>query len=191
MKPRATQLLPNPTPNAWHANCCYLVGPKGLVKVTGNVQLKIEYTQPFLDSALVTLQCLSGSPATLGPLSLMGASFTGASVNVATRVRGSLEGDVICSMSYPTAQFLAEMTTGSAIHGFGEPLRRGLVGLAKMWGDQARLLLAEMGHECEVADPIVFQGLNVEMAMTQTALTAPIETLVGQVNVSVAVRNGG
>jgi chemotaxis protein CheX len=152
--------------------------------------LKIEYMDPFVESALHTLERVSGHPVTVGPPNLVGAIFPGASVNVAAKIGGALYGDLICSMSCSTARSLAETVVGGPVQGFGETLRRALVVLAEEWSDQARLLLADTGMVCEVGEPVVFQGLNVEMATTQPALSAPIETSVGQVNISVAVRNG-
>jgi chemotaxis protein CheX len=152
--------------------------------------LKIEYMNPFVESALQTLERVSGQPVTAGPPNLFGAIYPGASVNVAAKVEGALCGDLICSMSGSTARSLAETVVGGSVQDFGETLRRGLVMLAEEWSGQARLLLADEGMVCEVSEPVVFQGLNVEMATTQPALTAPMETSVGQVNISVAVRDG-
>lgn len=152
--------------------------------------MKIEYMQPFVEAACSALERVCGQPTTAGTLRLMDATFPGASVNLAMRVRGSLCGDVLCSMSDATARRLAAKVSGADVAGFGRVLHEGLVAFSDAWSAQAARILAETGFACEVDAPIVFRGLNVELATAQPALITPVETPSGQTLISVAVSDG-
>jgi CheY-specific phosphatase CheX len=151
--------------------------------------LKVEYMKPFVQAACAVLEQVSGA-ARPGPLGLLGTTFPAASINVATRVGGSLRGDVVYSMSSRTAQKLAGLLIGAEAHGFGRLTGSGLARLGDMLAHETNRSLADLGLDCHVGSPTVFQGMNVEFSAAAPALAVSIETSAGQVDVNVAVKDG-
>jgi len=152
--------------------------------------LKVEYMEPFVQAVRSVLEQVSGGRAQAGPLSLLGTTFPTACTNIAVRVNGSLEGDVVYSMSSLTAQKLAGLLVGAETYGFGRLTGSGLIQLGNMLVQQTGRFLIERGIKCDVSSPTVFQGLNVEFSVTAPALAVSVDTEAGQVDINVAVRNG-
>ena len=152
--------------------------------------MKVDYIDPFVRAARSTLEQLSGSAATAGPPSLLGTTFAASPVNIVCRVSGGLEGEAVYSMSTLTARELATLIAGTEPNTFGQVMGRSLAQLGSAWAKGTRRMLSEMGFDCKISDPIVFQGLNVEFDVDAPALAVEIETEAGRVEVSVAVKDG-
>jgi chemotaxis protein CheX len=152
--------------------------------------LKVEYLDPFVQGADLVLKEFSVGGVKTGGLGLLGTTFPTASINITTRVDGSLRGDVVYSMSSVTARKLAGLITGMETHTFGRRMGEGLSQFGNILAEQTGKLLEERGLECEFSSPTIFQGLNVEFSATAPALAVPIDTDVGRVEVSVAVDYG-
>ena len=152
--------------------------------------MKVEYINPFVRAACSTLEQVSGNIVTAGPPSLVGTTFATSPINIACRVSGELNGEVVYSMSTLTARGLAALLTGCEPNSFGQVMGRSLVQLASTWSEGTKRLLSEMGFDCEIGHPIALQGLNVEFNVDAPALAVGIETEAGRVEVSVAVRDG-
>jgi len=150
--------------------------------------LKVEYIEPFVKAARSVLEQVSGDSVEAGILTLLGTTFPTASTNIAARIDGSLKGDVVYSMSGETAEKLAASITGTAARGFGRLTGCGLGRLGAMLAEQTSRTLDELGMNCEISSPIVFQGMNVEFAVPEPALSVPINTQAGEMYVSLAVR---
>lgn len=152
--------------------------------------VKVEYIEPFIEAARSVLEDALGEKVTTGAISLSGTVFKSASVNLATRVDGTLNGEAVFSMSSQTAQRLSGLMTGTEARSFGKLMGNGLSELGRKLARTSADLLQSRGHNCQVSSPIVFQGLNVEFTAAEPALSIPIETEAGLVEVSVAVANG-
>lgn len=151
--------------------------------------MKVEYVEPFVQAACSVFEQVTGGRAKPGPLGLLGATFPAACVNIATRVNGTLRGDVVYSMSSSTAQALAGRLVNAEIHGFGRLAGTGLAQLGNMLAEKSSWLLSEQGLGCLISSPTVFQGLNVEFSAIAPALSVPIDTDAGRIDVNVAVKN--
>ncbi|MEN6521599.1 MAG: hypothetical protein ABFD46_10690 [Armatimonadota bacterium] len=150
--------------------------------------MKVEYMEPFVEAARSVLEQVAGGAVEPGMLSLLGTTFPTASTNIAARIDGSLKGDVVYSMSSETAQKLVTSVMGAETRGFGRTAGFGLNQLGAMLAEQTDRVLSEQGIDCEISSPIVFQGMNVEFAVPEPALSVPIDTEAGELKVSVAVR---
>lgn len=120
---------------------------------------------------------------------MMGATFPTACVNIAARVSGNLQGDVVYSMSSQTAQELAKLMTGTDIHSFSRLTGSGLVQLGDMIAHETGSLLDTNGIGCEISRPTVFRGMNIEFSAVAPALAVSVDTDAGQVDINLAVRN--
>jgi len=149
--------------------------------------MKVEYVEPFVDAASDVLHQILGCNPTKGAPGLTGAIFPTACINIAARVDGSLQGNVVCSMSTKTACKLTESILGVQAHVFGRQMGSALVKLGNDLIEYSSRLLAERGLDCRVSSPTVFQGMNVEFSSLTPALVVPIDTNVGRVEISVAV----
>jgi len=58
-----------------------------------------------------------------------------------------------------------------------------------MLASQTDNLLSNRGLDCHISRPTVFQGMNVEFSSSAPALAVPIDTVVGRIDVNVAVGN--
>ena len=158
--------------------------------VQEGIRLKIEYVEPFIEAACSVLGRISGGSAEAGPLNLLGTTFPTACTNIVIRISGTLQGEVVYSMTSQTAHKLTGKLVGAEVHGFGRLAGAGLIELGEKLVRHTGRLLAKRGMSCEISGPTVFQGLNVEFSVLSPALTMQISTAAGPVNVSVAVRNG-
>lgn len=145
--------------------------------------------EPFIQAACLVLKRISGGRADTGPLGLMGTTFPTACVNIAARVSGNLQGDVVYSMSSQTAEKLAELLTGAEAHGFSRLTGSGLVQLGSMIAQETGCLLGRNGIDCEISRPTVFRGLNIEFSAVAPALGISVDTEAGQVDINLAVRH--
>jgi len=146
--------------------------------------------EPFVQAARSVIEGLVGCSARPGAIGLAGSTFTSGTTNLAAIVSGELSGDVMYSMSGETAERLASAISGTQVRAFGRSMGHGLSQLGVLLAEQTRRTLDEHGYVCEVGRPIVFQAMNVEFSVAEPALSVPVETEIGQLNVSVAVRNG-
>ncbi len=145
--------------------------------------------EPFIEGACSVLKRISGGRVETGALGLMGTTFPTACVNIAARVSGNLQGDIVYSMSSQTADKLAEMLTGARDHGFSRLTGSGLVKLGSMLAQETGCLLGRNGMHCEISRPTVFRGLNIEFSAVAPALAVSVDTDAGQVDINLAVRN--
>ena len=152
--------------------------------------MKVEFMEPFVEAACSVLERTAGGHADRGPLGLLGTTFPAACVNIAARISGDLWGEVVYSMSSQTARKLAESLLGAEVRGFGRTAGEGLAMLGEMLVEETQGVLSRNGVSCEIAHPTVFQGLNVEFSTADPALTVSVETELGHVDISLAVRDG-
>ncbi len=150
--------------------------------------MKVEYVQPFVEAARSVLKQVVGGENPAGRLSLLGTTFPTESTVIATRINGALTGEVIYSMSSSTAAGLAAVLTGSKAVSFGRVMGASLGKLSTMLAGETSRILAEQGFDCHVNTPMILRGLNVEFTVTEPALSVTVDSEVGQLNVSVAVR---
>ncbi|MDH7481908.1 MAG: chemotaxis protein CheX [Armatimonadota bacterium] len=150
--------------------------------------MKVEYVNPFVEAACSVLEHVSGTLVKPGDLCLLGNPFGAASINIATRVEGTLCGIVVHSMAGLTARQLVSRITGKQCQGVGRVMGAGLTQLGMMFVEVASRTLAKYGYRCGLSSPTIFHGLNVEFMSESPALSIPLETGAGEVNVSVAVR---
>lgn len=146
--------------------------------------------EPFVRAARSVLEAVSGGCAESGQLGLRGTTFPTAATNIAVRVNGTLEGDLIYSMSSQTARKLATKLTGREARVFGRVTGSGLSQLSSLLIEKTAEMLIQQGEQCEISNPTIFQGMNVEFSVNAPALAVPIDTDAGQVDINVAVRKG-
>ena len=152
--------------------------------------MKVEYMEPFVRAACSVLERIAGGRADRRALELLGTTFPTACMNLAARISGDLQGEVVYSMSSETAKKLAKLLVGEGIHGFGRMTGKGLAALGGMLVEATEELLGRDGMICEMGRPTVFQGLNVEFSTADPALAVSVDTEAGQVDINLAVRDG-
>ncbi|MDI6826897.1 MAG: chemotaxis protein CheX [Armatimonadota bacterium] len=150
--------------------------------------MKVEYITPFVESACSVLEYVSGTPVKVGDLCLLGNPFGARNINIAARVEGALFGNVVYSMPSLTARRLASRIIGKQCQGVGRVMGIGLTELGTKFVRAASSTLAKNGYRCGLSSPTVFHGLNVEFMSESPALSIPLETDAGEMNVIVAVR---
>lgn len=149
--------------------------------------MKVEYIEPFVEAASNVLGRIHGCDPGKGVPGLSGTTFSTGCINITALVDGSLQGSVVYSMSTKTARKMAGLISGIEPNVFGRHMGGVLAELGNQLVERSRELLVEKGFACRIGRPTVFQGMNVEFSSMTPALIVPIETSIGQVDVSVAV----
>jgi chemotaxis protein CheX len=151
--------------------------------------MRVEYINPFVESAFNILNEVLQSDITRGELYLKATSQPVLGVAAIIGLTGDVEGRVLLDMSLVTAMWIASTMNGEELDGFDELARATIAELANMITGQAVTKLHDLGYNFDLSPPSLITGDN--MIVTDSgveALIVPLQLPQGKLEINVAVR---
>ena len=151
--------------------------------------MRIEYINPFVDSATGVLKEVLCTDVKQGDLSLGSRVFSIHEVAVVVGLVGQVEGRVVIDFSKNTALQIVSVMNGETFTEFDEMANATLTELGNMITGRAVTKLAELGYKFDVTPPAIFCGASTIADANQIeSLIVPLNMTVGTVTINVAVR---
>ena len=155
--------------------------------------MRVEYINPFVESAYNVLTEVLGTEIKRGELYLKSTSMPVLGVAAVVGLAGDVEGRVLFDMTTETAVNIAgamlegmDMDKPSALDDMGKAT---ITELANMITGQAVTKLHNLGFQFDLTPPAIFTGENMEVSDTGVeALIVPMELPQGKIEINVAVR---
>ncbi|MFO8065646.1 MAG: chemotaxis protein CheX [Spirochaetota bacterium] len=155
--------------------------------------MRVEYINPFVESAYNVLTEVLGAEIKRGDLYLKSTSMPVLGVAAVVGLAGDVEGRVLFDMTRETAINIASaMLEGMDMEGPVELDDMGkatITELANMITGQSVTKLHNLGFQFDLTPPAIFTGENMEVSDTGVeALIVPMELPQGKIEINVAVR---
>ncbi|WP_319561744.1 chemotaxis protein CheX [Marispirochaeta sp.] len=151
--------------------------------------MRVEYINPFVESAFNILREVLNAEITRGDLYLKSASQPVLGVAAIVGLAGDVEGRVLFDMSRPTAIAIASAMNGEELSELDDLGKATITELANMITAQAVTKLHDLGFKFDLTPPAIFTGDNMEVTDTEVeALIVPINLEQGKIEINVAVR---
>jgi len=154
--------------------------------------MRVEYINPFVESAFNVLNEVLGSEITRGELYLKATSQPVLGVAAIIGLTGDVEGRVLLDMSRETATAIASVMNGEELPDLDPLAKATIAELANMITGRAVTKLHELGFTFDLSPPSLITGDN--MVVTDNgveALIVPLELEQGKLEINVAVRERG
>lgn len=157
--------------------------------------MRVEYINPFVESAFGVLKEVLQSEISRGELYLKSTSMPVLGVAAIVGLAGDVEGRVLFDMSRKTAINVAsamlqsmEMEPITELNDMGKAT---ITELANMITGQAVTKLHNLGFKFDLTPPAIFTGDNMEISdsgLKVEALIVPMEMPQGKIEINVAIR---
>ena len=155
--------------------------------------MRVEYINPFVESAYNVLKEVLNTEVTRGELYLKSTSMPVLGVAAVVGLAGGVEGRVLFDMTKETAIHIASrMLEGMEMEKIEELNDMGkatITELANMITGQSVTKLHNLGFKFDLTPPAIFTGENMEVSDTGVeALIVPMEVPQGKIEINVAIR---
>ena len=154
--------------------------------------MRVEYINPFVESAFSVLKEVMNSEVKRGEIYLKSTSMSIQGVAALVGLAGDVEGRVLFDMTRDTALNVAGAMNQETFTAFDELAKATIQELANMITAQAVTKLHELGFKFDLTPPALFTGDNMEVSTNLgevEALIVPMELGTnGKIEVNVAIR---
>ncbi len=151
--------------------------------------MRVEYINPFVESAYSILKEVLNTKITRGELYLKATSQPVLGVTAIVGLAGDVEGRVLIDMSAETAIKIASAMNNENFKELSELAKATITELANMIVAQAVTKLSELGFKFDLTPPTIFTGKNMEITdFDVEALIVPIDMTEGKLEINVALR---
>lgn len=155
--------------------------------------MRVEYINPFVESAYNVLSEVLQSEVNRGELYLKSAAMPMLGVAMIVGLAGDVEGRVLFDMKLETGLAVASAMLTSMdmepVDELNDMARATLTELANMITGQAVTKLHNLGFRFDLTPPAIFSGQNMEVSDPNfEALIVPMELPQGKIEINVAVR---
>lgn len=151
--------------------------------------MRVEYINPFVESAYNVLKEVLSCNVTRGELYLKSTSMPVLGVAAIVGLAGDVEGRVLFDMSKDTAIAIASVMNSEEMKELDELGKATITELANMITAQAVTKLHDLGFKFDLTPPAIFTGDNMEVSTSEVeALIVPMQVPYGKVEINVAIR---
>jgi len=151
--------------------------------------MRVEYINPFVETAFNILQEVLGGEVRRGDLYLKSTSMPVMGVAALVGLAGDVEGRVLFDMTMETALNIASKMNGERLTEFDALAKATVTELANLITAQAVTKLHDLGFRFDLTPPALFTGDKMEISDHEVeALIVPMITEQGKVEVNVAIR---
>jgi chemotaxis protein CheX len=151
--------------------------------------MRVEYINPFVETAFNILQEVLGGEVRRGDLYLKSTSMPVMGVAALVGLAGDVEGRVLFDMTMETAMNIASKMNGERLSDFDALAKATITELANLITAQAVTKLHDLGFRFDLTPPALFTGDKMEISDHEVeALIVPMITEQGKVEVNVAIR---
>ncbi|QEN06107.1 chemotaxis protein CheX [Thiospirochaeta perfilievii] len=151
--------------------------------------MRVEYINPFVESAFNVLKEVLGTDVQRGELFLKRTTQPVMGVAAIVGLAGDVEGRVLFDMSLQTAIDVASAMNGETLPSLDDLGKATITELANMITAQAVTKLYDLGFKFDLTPPAIITGDNMQVTdMDVEALIVPMQLSVGKIEVNVAIR---
>lgn len=151
--------------------------------------MRVEYINPFVESAMQILKSTVSEDIKRGDLALettSRAKMQGVAIIIG--LAGQVSGRVVIDMNESTALQVASAMNGETLSELDELVSATLTELGNMITGSAVTKLHQKGFEFDITPPALFTGVNLVMKDEIEALIVPIDMNEGRININVAIK---
>ncbi len=151
--------------------------------------MKIEYVNPFVESASQVLHEIAQLKSERGKLSLKEISKPFRDVCAILGVIGDIKGQVIYGFDEQTAKnVVSRMMMGAEVTEFDEMARSALGELGNIITGKASVGLEQNGYRIEISPPTLVMAQNLKISsLNIPMIVVPLETEVGTIEIYVGL----
>ena len=151
--------------------------------------MRVEYINPFVETAFSVLSEVLGGEVKRGDLYLKSTSQPVMGVAALVGLAGDVEGRVLFDMTIDTAIKIASTMNMEQLTSFDDLAKATITELANLITAQAVTKLHDLGFRFDLTPPALFTGEKMEVSNHDVeALIVPMITEQGKVEVNVAIR---
>jgi len=151
--------------------------------------MKVEFINPFVESAAAVLRDMCGLGIKKGQLSVKKSNIDTLGVAPIVGVTGDVGGRVIYDMSRDTALKIASIMNGEDLKEFDDLAQSTISELSNIITGNTISLLASAGYRVDITPPTLFMGKDMHISKTEMlTLVVPLETDAGSIFVNVALK---
>jgi len=152
--------------------------------------MKVEFVNPFVESAVSVIRDMCGSNIQKGQLSVKKSIISTLGVAPIIGVTGSITGRVIYDMSFATALKLSSVMNGEEISEFNDLCQSTISELSNIITGNTISLLTAAGYHVDITPPTLFMGEGMQISKAEiVTLVVPLEiTDVGIIFINVALK---
>jgi len=151
--------------------------------------MRVEYINPFVESAFNVLKEVLDTELTRGELFLKSSSQPVLGVAAIIGFTGDVQGRILFDMDEKTALSIASAMNGETLSTMDDLAKATITELANMITARAVTKLSEQGFKFDITPPAIFTGKDMEITNTQIeSLIVPIQMPLGKLEINVAVR---
>lgn len=146
-----------------------------------------KFFTPFINSASRIMSTVLNETPKKDSVGLEHVSSTSDEVNVMVGVTGHVRGNVIIGMSSDTAEKIASAMIGFAVDDFNALASSAISELCNLICGGALMVIAEMGHECDITPPTLIRGAAQVSTTTMVGISVSLLLSQGPVNLTIAL----
>jgi chemotaxis protein CheX len=151
--------------------------------------MRVEFINPFVESAFNVLKEVLGTELTRGDLFLKSSSQPVLGVAAIIGLTGDVQGRILFDMEEKTALSISSAMNGETISEMDDMAKATITELANMITARAVTKLSEQGFQFDITPPAIFTGKDMEVTNTQIeSLIVPIQMPLGKLEINLAVR---
>jgi chemotaxis protein CheX len=154
--------------------------------------VKVEYVNPFIESAVSVLQEIASLSSRRGTLTLKDANKPFRDVCAILGVIGNVQGQVVYGFDEKTAKgVVSKMMMGAEVSEFDDMARSALGELGNIITGKASVALEEAGFHIDISPPTLVMASNLRISSLKIPMiVVPLETEVGVVDIYVGLETG-
>lgn len=151
--------------------------------------MRVEYINPFVETAYSILTEVLNGPVKRGDLYLKSTSMPVMGVVALVGLAGDVEGRVLFDMKMDTALKIASRMNMEELPAFDDLAKATITELANLITAQAVTKLHDLGFKFDLTPPALFTGEKMEISTHEVeALIVPMITEQGTIEINVAIR---
>lgn len=151
--------------------------------------MRVEYINPFVESAYSIMKEVLNTEVTRGDLYLKKSSQPVMGVAAIVGLAGDVEGRVLFDMDEKTAIEISSVMNAEELTEIDDLVKATITELANMITAQAVTKLHDLGFRFDLTPPAIITGQNMKVTdMNVEALIVPFEVPQGKVEINVAIR---
>jgi chemotaxis protein CheX len=153
--------------------------------------MNVKFLNPFLEAVFEVLKAETGCDTEKGDLQLEKGAYITDDVTVIIALVGAVEGMVMYSLSFATANSLVSRMMGDEITEFSSLVQSGIAELGNVITGRASVKLSQGGFEATISPPTLIIGKGSQISTLDfPRLVVPLKTDSGSITVQLALREG-
>ena len=151
--------------------------------------MNVKFINPFVEAASEVIQIETGINLVRGDLGLEKVPYLTDDITVILALVGTVNGNVLYSLSFHTAISLASRMLGEKLDSFDNLAQSGIAELGNVITGRASVKLSASGYESTISPPTLVVGRGITIStLDRPRLVVPFQSEYGPVTIHLALR---